>query len=70
MMIQSGLNIGVPELLIIALWPALSLIALIALRRRPLSGIAQAVWAFLIIAFPILGPLAFFIVQPSENKAS
>ena len=68
-MVQSGLglDIGVPELLIIGMWPALSLIALIVLRRRPLTGIAQAIWALLIIAFPVLGPLAFFIVLPSDK---
>ncbi len=63
-------SIGVGELLVIGLWPVLSLAALVFLRRRPLSGIAQAIWAFLIIAVPVFGPLAFFIVQPSDNKQS
>lgn len=70
MMIQSGLGIGVGELLVLGLWPVLTLVALFALRQRPLTGIAQAIWAFLIIVVPILGPLAFFIVQPRDNKAS
>ena len=70
MMIQSGWNIGVSELLIIALWPALSLIALFTLRRRPLTAIAQAIWALMIIAIPLLGPLAFFIVMPGDSKGS
>lgn len=61
---------GVYELSIILLWPLLSLAALFSLRNRPLTGVAQAVWAFLIIAIPVLGPLAFFIVQPSDGKPS
>ena len=68
MMIQSGLNIGVNELLIILLWPALSLIALFTLRRRPLTAIAQAIWALMIIAIPLLGSLAFFIVMYSMSR--
>lgn len=68
-MIQSGLNIGVYELLVLGLWPILSLVALFALRQRPVTGLAQAIWALLIIVIPILGPLAFFIVQPRDHQA-
>lgn len=64
-----GLNIGVSELLVLGLWPILSLVALFALRNRPLTGIAQAIWALLIIVVPVFGPLAFFIVQPRDNIA-
>ncbi len=69
MMIQSGLDIGVNELLVLGLWPILSLVALFALRNRPLTGIAQAIWALLIIVVPVFGPLAFFIVQPRDHNA-
>ena len=62
-------NIGVYELLILCLWPILSLAALFVLRNRSLSGIAQAVWALMIIAIPVLGPLAFFIVMPKDRQA-
>ncbi len=61
--------IGVGELLIILLWPILSIIALFVLRNRPLSGITQAIWALIIIGIPVLGPLAFFIVMPGEHPA-
>ena len=61
--------IGVNELLILLLWPVLSLVALFVLRNRPLSATAQAIWAFMIIAIPVLGSLAFFIVMPSEHPA-
>jgi len=64
-----GVNWGflIIQLLILGSWPILSLIALFALRRAPVTGINQAIWALLIIAIPILGALAFFIVRPSEN---
>ncbi len=61
--------IGVNELLVLALWPVLSLVALFALRNRPLGSIAQALWALTIIAIPVLGPLAFFIVMPKDSQA-
>ena len=66
--VGSGPNIGVYELLILCLWPILSLAALFVLRNRSLSGIAQAVWALMIIAIPVLGPLAFFIVMPKDRQ--
>ena len=69
-MMQSGPSIGVSELLILGLWPGLSLIALFVLRGRPLTGIAQALWALMIIAIPLFGPLAFFIIRPSDHQAS
>ena len=69
MIVPSGLNIGVGELLVLGLWPVLSLVALFALRQRPVTGITQAIWALLIIVIPVLGPLAFFIVQPRDKPA-
>ncbi len=68
-MVQSGLNIGVYELLILSLWPILSLVALFALRHRPVTGVSQALWALLIIVIPVLGPLAFFIVAPKDRPS-
>lgn len=47
-------------------WPLLSLAALVALRRRRLAAVTQALW-ILIILIPILGACAFWIVQPTEN---
>ncbi len=70
MFIGSGLDIGINELLIIGFWPLLSLAALFVLRRRPLTGIAQAVWALMIIAIPVLGALSFFIVMPKDSRSS
>lgn len=63
------MNMGINELLILGLWPILSLVALFPLRSRPLTGTAQALWAFMIIAIPVLGPLAFFIVMPGDKQA-
>ncbi len=66
--VGSGLNVGISELLIVCLWPILSLIALYVLRNRSLTGIAQAIWALIIIAIPVMGPLAFFIVMPKDRQ--
>ncbi len=63
------MGIGVYELLILLLWPVLSVAALFGLRNRPLPATAQALWAFMIIAIPVLGSLAFFIVNPVERQA-
>jgi hypothetical protein len=58
------------EALIIGIYPLLSLAALFALRQSRLTGIPQVLWAFLIVVVPVLGALAFFIVNPSENISS
>lgn len=65
-----GINWGILiiNLLIIGSWPLFSIIALLGLRRSHLTGTNQALWAFLIVAVPILGALAFFIVRPSEKN--
>jgi uncharacterized membrane protein YhaH (DUF805 family) len=48
------------------LTPILTIIALINLRKRELSATAKGVWA-LVVMVPILGPLAFWIVNPKES---
>ena len=65
-----GINWGflIIQMLIFGCWPFLSLIALFALRRKRLTGTNQALWALLMVAIPVLGALAFFIVKPVENN--
>jgi hypothetical protein len=58
------------ELLIIIIYPLFSLVALFALRQSQLTGVLQFLWALLIVVVPFLGPLAFFIVNPSERTSS
>jgi len=67
-----GVNWGLLfiQVLIFGAIPALSLIALFALRQTHITGITQALWVLLIVAIPILGALAFFIVKPVENTKS
>jgi len=63
-----GINWGllIIQFLISGSWPLFSLIALFALRRSPLTGTNQVLWALLVVAIPILGALAFFVVRPNE----
>lgn len=67
------MNIGISELLFIILpltlisWPMLSLITLVVLRRRQMMALPQALWALIILVIPVLGPAAFWLVQPGEN---
>jgi hypothetical protein len=65
LLVQCGL-----PLLFIAIWFLLALAALRQLRQRPLSDVAQAVWAVLIVGVPLLGAAAFFIVQPGLKSVS
>ena len=69
-MIMTGINWGylIIQMLIFGIYPLLSLVALFALRRSHVTGITQVLWALLIVAIPVLGALAFFIVKPTENN--
>jgi hypothetical protein len=58
------------QVLIFSAIPALSIFALLALRRSHITGITHTIWAFFIVAIPVLGALAFFIVKPTENIQS
>ena len=58
------------EVLILGIYSLLTLAALFALRRSSLTGIIQLLWALLIVVVPVLGALAFLIVNPAENTQS
>ncbi len=48
-------------------WPVLSIIGLLAVRRRKLAATAQVIWSVLIVAVPIMGTVAFWLVAPGEK---
>lgn len=67
-------GIGLAEAIIIFLnlilllaWPIASILALLGLRRRELPETPLAIWAVLIIIVPLLGAIAFLIVQPGDS---
>jgi len=68
------MSIGVSELLFIILpltlisWPLLSIATLVALRRRQMMAMPQALWAFIILVIPVLGSAAYWVVQPGNKE--
>lgn len=58
------------NLLLLVLWIALVVAALLRLRARQaiLTQTATAVWAALIVIVPILGALAFLAVDPGRRR--
>ena len=71
-MLITGINWGylIVQLFLFGVYPVLGLMALFALRRSRVTGIVQVLWAWLIVAIPVFGALAFFIVKPTENTPS
>ena len=64
-----GINIG---LLFVQLISMITLIGfpvacLIDLKKKKLTGAALAIWALIICAVPLLGPLAYWIIKPSAE---
>lgn len=68
-----GINFGfllvqLFNLVLLLGWPLLSLLALLALRGRGLTGTTLAIWVLIIVAVPFLGALAFWVVRPSVGQ--
>jgi hypothetical protein len=58
------------NLLLLAVWLALAVLALVQLRRRQMADSARGIWAGLIVIVPLGGALAFWIVQPGKTEES
>lgn len=56
------------NLISLALWIVLALVALRRLRRAVVSDLTRALWAALIVLVPLLGALAFFIAGPQAHR--
>lgn len=52
---------------IIIAWPIASIIALASLRHRVLEENTRLLWAVLIVLVPLMGAIAYWIVQPGEE---
>ena len=69
-----GINFGflffqLFNILILIISPILSIIVLFSLRKRDLGQTAKALWV-LISFVPIIGPIAFWIVNPQAEIAT
>jgi hypothetical protein len=50
-------------------WPVLSIVTILAIKKRQLAETTQAVWV-LISLIPFLGAIAFWLIQPGNSKNS
>jgi hypothetical protein len=50
------------------LWIGISLTALFALRQYSMGEITRVLWAALIVIVPVLGAVAFWIVDPQSGE--
>ena len=58
------------NLLLIIVWLVPMIIALWRLREQDLAETARAIWVLVIVAIPIIGPLAFLLVGTArQNRA-
>ena len=60
--------IQVVNFLILMGWIVLAIVALMRLRRCQLDQIARVLWVIVVVAIPIMGALAFFIVNPAKPQ--
>ena len=55
------------QILVCGIYPGLSTWALFSLRRTQGTNASKVLWATLIIAVPILGALAFFVMKQTRK---
>jgi hypothetical protein len=70
-----GMNFGylfvsLFNLLLLAGWIVLVVLALVQLRHRQMADTARGIWAGLIVIVPLGGALAFWIVRPGKSEES
>ena len=58
------------NIFLILAWIVLTLVTLFQLKDRPLSATAKVLWVIVICCIPLLGAIAFFIVQPAGEGPS
>lgn len=58
------------NILILLAWIVLTLVTLFQLKERALPATAKVLWVILVCCIPILGAIAFFIIQPAGEGAS
>ena len=66
-----GINLGLLaiQLFFVLVMIGLPIISLIDLARKKLNGTQLAIWVLVICVVPLLGPLAYWIIKPSPEKA-
>lgn len=55
------------NILILLAWIVLTLVTLFQLKERALPAIPKVLWVIVVCCIPILGAVAFFIIQPSGD---
>jgi hypothetical protein len=56
------------NVLILAAWLLPVILALIRLRRCQLDDVARVLWVMVVVLVPLVGALAFLIVQPGRPR--
>ena len=56
------------NLALLCSWPIISLVTLLALKSKKLTGTNQAIWVLIVIAIPFLGSLAYWMIKPTEES--
>lgn len=58
------------NLLLVVAWVILTLVALFQLKGKSLPVTATVLWVMVICCIPLLGAIAFFIIQPAGEGPS
>lgn len=53
------------NILLVLAWIVLTIVTLFQLKDRAISATAKVLWVIVICCIPILGAIAFFIIQPA-----
>jgi hypothetical protein len=56
------------NILIVLAWIVLTIVTLFQLKDRAIPATAKVLWVIAVTCIPILGAVAFFIVQPDKDE--
>jgi len=54
------------NIILLISWIVIAIIAVISLRKKKLHATPKALWTLIILCVPILGAIAFLIIQPED----
>ncbi len=69
-----GINSGflltqLVNMVLLAGWLVFAALALVQLRGRRLEELPRVLWVLVVLVVPLLGAVAFFVVQPGRKDA-
>jgi len=48
--------------------PVLAIFAIFSIKKREITGLTKAVWVWIVLFMPFIGPLSMWVLNPKSKK--